>query len=132
VSRRVAASPEDVWELLTSTRTWTQWGPSVTAVDPVDTVLSQGLHGRVRTPLGLWLPFRVTHFEPHQSWAWSVLGFPATSHRIDSVPGGCRVTFGVSVLAIPYLLICRLALRRIASFLEANAGGAISPPGPQT
>jgi hypothetical protein len=119
VSRFVAATPEAAWELLASTGTWTQWGPSVTAVEPANAVLSEGLAGRIRTPFGVWLPFRITHLQPQHSWTWSVLGIPATSHRVDAVPGGCRVTFGVPGLAVPYLLICRWGLHRIARNLEA-------------
>ncbi len=119
MSRFVAATPEAAWELLASTGNWTQWGPSVTAVEPANAVLSEGLAGRIRTPFGVWLPFRITHLQPQHSWTWSVLGIPATSHRVDAVPGGCRVTFGVPDLAVPYLLICRWGLHRIARNLEA-------------
>ncbi len=121
MSQRIAATPGAAWQLLASTGTWTEWGPSVTAVEPAEAVLSEGLVGRVRTPLSVWLPFRITHLEPHRCWSWSILGIPATSHRVDALPGGCRVTFGVPVLAFPYLLICRSALRRIATSLEGGA-----------
>jgi uncharacterized protein YndB with AHSA1/START domain len=122
VSRHVAAGPDAAWELLTSTRAWTRWGPSVTAVEPADAVVFEGLVGRVRTPVGLWLPFRITALVPGHSWAWSVLGIPATSHQVEAEPGGSRVTFGVPGPALPYLLVCRLALRRIAAALEAGPG----------
>jgi hypothetical protein len=120
VSRFVAATPEAAWELLASTGSWLQWGPSITAVEPAHAVLSEGLAGRVRTPFGVWLPFRITDLQPQHSWTWSVLGIPATSHRVEAVPGGCRVTFGVPGPAVPYLLICRWALHRIARNLEAG------------
>jgi len=134
VSRSVAASPDAAWKLVSSTGSWTRWGPSVTAVQPASAVVSEGMIGRVRTPLGLWFPFRITRVEPHHSWSWSVLGVPATTHQVDPVPGGCRVTFGVPLPAFPYLLVCRLALRRIASALEAGvesgveAGGRFGQP----
>jgi hypothetical protein len=123
VSRCVAATPDAAWELLTSTGTWSQWGPSVTAVEPAEAVLAEALVGRVRTPFGLWLPFRITHLDEGHSWSWSVLGIPATTHQVDAVPGGCRVTFGVPGPAVPYLLCCRLALHRMAAHLEAGAEG---------
>lgn len=122
LSRRIAATPAAAWELLTTTRTWAHWGPTVTAVEPAEAVLTDGMEGRVRTPIGLWLPFRITQLDRYHSWTWSVCGIPGTSHRVDAVPGGCRVTFAVPGLAIPYLLICRLALQRIAAILEAGAG----------
>ena len=104
VTRTMAASPDAAWDLLASTGTWARWGPSVTAVEPADTLPSAGLVGRVRTPLGIWLPFRI---------------IPATSHRVDTAPGGCSVTFEVPGPALPYLLICRTALRRIAAEIES-------------
>ena len=119
VSRCVEATPEAAWDVLASTRAWTRWGPSVTAVDPADSTISSGMRGRVRTPVGIWLPFRITGFDPPHRWAWSVLGIPATSHRVDPAPGGCRISFGVPVAAFPYLLVCRVALRRIAELLAA-------------
>jgi len=119
VSKCIAATPSAAWELLASTGTWTRWGPSVTAVEPADTDLAEGLTGRVRTAIGIWLPFRITHLDECRSWSWSVLGIPATSHEVDAIPGGCRVTFGVPFPGFPYLLICQLALGRIARELEA-------------
>jgi len=96
----------------------------VTAVEPADTDLSEGLSGRVRTVIGFWLPFRITQVVQGRSWSWSVLGIASTSHQVDAVPGGCRVTFGVPALGFPYLLICHLALRRIATELEAGSDGS--------
>ena len=119
VSKCIAAPPGSAWELLAATGTWTRWGPSVTAVEPADSDLSEGLTGRVRTAIGIWLPFRITQLEESRSWSWSVVGIPATSHHVDAIPGGCRVTFGVPFLGFPYLLICQLALGRIARELEA-------------
>ena len=105
--------------MISDTSSWTQWGPSVSAVEPVDAPLSFGMTGRLRTPLGLWLPFKVTAFDPPYSWAWSVLGIPATSHSVEPAQGGCRVVFGVPAPAFGYLPVCRLALSRIAALLEA-------------
>ena len=120
VSRSYAVPVEAAWSLLVSTGTWSRWGPSVRGVEPSAAVLTEGLRGRVRTPLGIWLPFRITQLEPQHSWTWSVLGIPATSHRVDAEPGGSRVTFGVPRLAFPYLVVCRLALGRIAAELERD------------
>jgi hypothetical protein len=118
VGRLIRASPESAWALIAGTGSWPQWGPSVSAVDPADAPLSLGLTGRVRTPLGLWLPFKVTAFDPPHSWAWSVFGIPATSHSVEPARGGCRVLFGVPAPAFAYLPVCRFALHRIATLLE--------------
>lgn len=136
VSRRVAASVEVVWALLTDTRKWPAWGPSITGVEPAAAgipagpgpgpglesgpaagagpgPLEFGSRGRVRTVLGAALPYTVTAFEPGHYWAWSVAGIPATGHRVVPQPGGCLVTFTVPWWAPAYLPVCALALRRI-------------------
>jgi len=118
VSRVVAAPPEAAWELLSSTRTWPLWGPSVVAVEPADATIHTGMRGRVRTPVGVWLPFRITSCDPPRAWGWSVGPIPATSHTVDAVPGGCRIGFAVALPALPYLVVCRVALGRIAELLE--------------
>jgi len=74
----------------------------------------------VRTPVGPWLPYEVTAFDPPRSWAWSVLSVPATNHVIAPAPGGCRVSFAVPTPAFAYLAVCRVALERIAALLEAR------------
>lgn len=127
VSRQVAATPAAAWDLLVSTRTWPLWGPSVVAVEPAEATIRMGLQGRVRTPVGVWLPFRITSYDPPHSWSWSVLGISATSHTVEAVPGGCRISFGVPTPALPYLVVCRLALNRITELLEPSAAPG-SPP----
>lgn len=77
--------------------------------------------GRVRSPFGSWIPFRVTQFEDRRSWAWAVGGGPATKHAVVSAPGGCRVSFGVPGIAAPYTLVCRTALRRIERLTQTAA-----------
>lgn len=130
VSRRIAASAEDVWALLTDTGKWPDWGPSITGVEPaaagnpalppagpaagpVSGGLAPGSRGKVRTVLGTALPYTVTAFEPGRYWAWSVAGIPATGHRVIPQDGGCLVTFSVPWWAPFYLPVCALALRRI-------------------
>ena len=116
------AAPFDVpastaWQLLTDTRTWPRWGPTITAVDTDPPVIAAGSTGRLRTPVGLWLPFAITSFEPGSSWSWRVAGVPATGHRVEATPGGCRIVFEVPTLVAPYAAVCRLALRRIDHLL---------------
>ncbi len=119
VGRSVRASPEAAWALISSTDTWPDWGLTVSAAEPVGATVQVGLRGRVRTPVGLWLPFEITDCDPPRSWAWSVLSVPATSHVVEPAPGGCRVSFAVPTPAFAYLAVCRLALERIAALLEA-------------
>ena len=142
VGRDIAAEPSVVWNLLVDTDRWSQWGPSVAAVEltgveqagaeltgagltgagrddadpdgePEERWIRSGSTGRVRTVLGMWIPFVVTDFEPGRSWGWRVAGVPATTHRVVPRERGCRVEFGVPIVAAPYALVCRAALRRI-------------------
>ena len=119
VSRVMPVAPSVVWDLLVDTSRWSEWGPSVTKVDVPDVRLRAHSTGRVRTLVGLWLPFTVTDFEDGRTWAWTVAGVPATTHTVKPIPGGCRVTFGVPTPAAPYALVCRAALRRIERFAQA-------------
>lgn len=84
--------------------------------------LRLGTRGTVRTAAGVSLPFVITHFEDGRCWAWSVAGVPATDHRVEPTPGGCRVTFGVPWWAPAYLAICALALRRLEKLATRPAG----------
>jgi hypothetical protein len=97
------------------------WGPSVRAVDCKDRYIRAGSSGRIRTPLGIWVPFVVGTVEPGSYWDWRVAGVPATGHRVESAgPDRCRLTFTVPVWAIGYGLVCRLALMRIDRWLMAS------------
>jgi len=120
VSRLMAVDPSVVWDLLVDTSRWSEWGPSVTEVDVPDVRLRARSTGRVRSPLGLWVPFTVTEFEEGRTWAWTVAGVPATTHSVEPAPGGCRVAFGVPTPAAPYALVCRAALRRIERLAQAE------------
>jgi hypothetical protein len=125
--RFIRAPADEAWELISRTGSWPLWGPSVSAVHPVDETLTVGMRGRVRTPVGIWLPFHITSCDPPHSWAWSVLSIPATTHSVEPVPGGCRISFSVPAPALPYLVVCRVALTRIAALLESSD---MQPPPP--
>lgn len=113
------ATRDAVWELITDTSRWTEWGPSVSAVDSTDRYIRKGTRGRVKLPIGIWIPFLITDYEDKRYWSWSVCGIRATGHRIE--PFGerkCAIIFEVPTLAAPYLFICWLAIRRIEIILR--------------
>jgi uncharacterized protein YndB with AHSA1/START domain len=119
VSRELRASAETVWELITDTLRWAEWGPSVIAVECRERFIKKGSKGRVKTIAGTWIPFVVTQFDPPHSWAWRVLGIPATGHRVEPVKEGvCRLVFEVPIVALPYTVVCQIALKRIAGIVE--------------
>jgi uncharacterized protein YndB with AHSA1/START domain len=115
VSRTLAAPPDEVWRLLVEVENWPRWGPTVSQVrlDHSGGRIHEGSTGMVVPPIGVPLPFRVTDFVEGHRWSWRVAGVPATSHRIEAVGAGTRVTFGVPWWAPAYLAICELALRRL-------------------
>jgi uncharacterized protein YndB with AHSA1/START domain len=118
-SIEISAEPELVWRLLTEFEHWPTWGPSVRAVESDAPVVAPGVKGRVQTPLRFWVPFEITEVTPGRSWSWKVAGIPATGHEIREVAtDGCRVTFSVSPLLMPYLLILRIGLRRLKRLAE--------------
>lgn len=113
VRREMAVAPDVVWDLLVDTSRWAEWGPSIVAVELTGRRLDERSSGRVRTALGIWAPFRVSELVEGRSWAWTVAGVPATTHLVEATPKGCRVTFGVPLLAAAYAPVCAAALRRI-------------------
>jgi uncharacterized protein YndB with AHSA1/START domain len=121
VHRVIPAPPQAAWKLLTDLDAWPQWGPSVKGarLDPPHRELSLHATGVVRTALGVEAPFEITDFDPGRRWAWKVAGVPATSHRVDPVEAGARVTMSVPWWAAAYLTVCALALRRIEKLLVA-------------
>jgi uncharacterized protein YndB with AHSA1/START domain len=113
VSRRIDAPADAVWKVLTDTDAWPQWGPTVAGAELDGDVLTLGATGRVRTPIGVALPFTITEFEPGRRWAWAVAGIPATSHAVEPDGTGCRASMSAPFWAPAYLPVLAMALARI-------------------
>jgi hypothetical protein len=114
ISRQLPAPADCVWQLITDTHRWPDWGPSIRRVHCKQRFIRAGSRGRIQTALGLWLPFAVDRFDPGRYWDWRVCGVAATGHRLDSAgPGRCTLSFTVPFWAFGYGLVCRLALMRI-------------------
>ena len=119
VGRNLDASSAAVWRVITDTRCWEQWGPSITAVECGERYIRDGSQGRIKTLLGFWVPFVVTHYENGHYWHWRVGGIPATGHRVKPLSSErCRLVFEVPIWAWPYVVVCWLALRRIDKLLK--------------
>ena len=117
----IDAPVEAVWELLIDTRRWPEWGPSVTAVDCRERFIRSGTVGRFRIPVGIWVPFVITDFEPLHQWCWRVAGVPATFHLVIPLgPDRTRLIFKLPGIAFPYAVVCRRAGQRIARLLKTN------------
>ena len=129
VSRVIPTSAENVWELLTDTVRWTEWGPSIKAVQCKDRYIRFGSRGRIRTVFGIWAPFVITEWTYRHYWSWHVFNIRATGHRIESINANCcRLAFEVPLWAAPYVVICKLAADRMARCLEPPFG-TIGKPG---
>ena len=115
ISRHLDAPAASVWDALVDTRRWPAWGPTVAAgkVDGGGPRIGPGATGRVRTAVGLSLPFRVTAWEEGRRWAWAVGGVAATGHRVEDEGGGCLATIEVPVWAPAYAAVCWVALGRL-------------------
>jgi uncharacterized protein YndB with AHSA1/START domain len=124
-TREVAAPAEAAWEVLVDTEAWPRWGPPLSAVEADHRRIGPGSRGKVRTVVGLWLPFEVTVFDEGdevRQWRWRVAGIPATGHGVRVLgPDRCRVGFDVPLPALPYGVICQVALDRIAAEVEPAA-----------
>jgi uncharacterized protein YndB with AHSA1/START domain len=115
LKRVVPACHETVWSVITDTRLWPVWGPTVSAVETRQRFIGPGASGRIRTVLGFWVPFEVTLFSPGQAWSWKVAGIQATWHGVRPMgPDRSLLEFAVPFWAAPYLIVCALAARRIA------------------
>ncbi|MDT8419526.1 MAG: SRPBCC family protein [Desulfuromonadales bacterium] len=115
ISQPIEAPIEKVWDILTDTRQWPLWGPSISAVACSQRHITAGATGRVKTVIGIWVPFRILRFDPPSYWSWLVAGVPATGHRLQPLgPGRCALTFEVPAPVFPYALVCRRALNNIS------------------
>jgi hypothetical protein len=112
------ASPHVVWDLITDTTKWVRWGPTVRAVRSSERYIRQGSEGQVLTAVGIWLPFFITEYKHECFWSWKVASIRATGHRLQPTDtGGGILWFEVPMIAAPYLVICQIALKRIAEIL---------------
>ena len=91
----------------------------MTAVEASADRVAPGVTGRVRTPIGVWLPFRMTDVEEGRGWSWEVAGIGATGHVVTGTgPASCRLELSVPWPAAPYVAVLRIALGRIKRMAE--------------
>ena len=123
-SQSIDAPASVVWGLLVDIGCWPQWGPSIRSVTCDESTLTASSRGAVHTIIGLTLPFEVTAFDDGVAWSWNVAGVPATDHTVEPLGDDrCLLTFGVPLIALPYLAVCRVALRRIDRLATADRMG---------
>ena len=121
VGKYLNASPSETWSLLTDTHKWPDWGPTVLKVESVNRFIGPGSKGRVKTAVGIWLPFTITAYEERRYWRWKVASIKATGHRVIAYSeGGCALWFDTPIFAAPYVLVCQLALNRFEKLLSGG------------
>ena len=115
----IAAPADRVWHLISEFHHWPDWGVTVRAVDSSPRSVEPGAAGRVKTTLGLWLPFEITNGDPGRVWEWRVAGIAATTHVIErDSDNACTLRFTVSPLFAPYLVVLWLGVRRVKRLAE--------------
>jgi len=118
----ILSSAPRVWSILTDTHLWPVWGPSVTRVESTTRFITADSRGRVRTAVGLWLPFEITGFDDGRFWTWRVAGMRATGHRVEALGDDrCRLSFEVPAAIAPYLVVCGIACRRIRALANTRS-----------
>jgi len=75
----------------------------------------------VTSIVGVDLPFEITEFDDGAHWGWKVAGVGATDHTVEPLGADrCAVSFGVPWPLAPYLVVCRVALTRLAALAESE------------
>ena len=114
ICKQIDASPAVVWDVLTDTRLWPTWGPSILAVECSDRFIGRSSRGRIKTLLLFWLPFSIIEFRPMDYWNWRVGPLTATGHKLNQAgDNSCNLCFEMSRWAVFYLPVCWLALLNI-------------------
>lgn len=119
VSMEYGVSEERLWQIITDTKLWSKWGPSVKTVVCESRHIHENSKGKIQTAVGLWVPFEITGFEKFHYWGWKVNGIEATEHYIEKLSDEkTRLSFSMPKWAAPYTFICWLALKRIKKLLN--------------
>lgn len=86
----IAASPDDVWAVLSDIQRWPEWTGSVASVTPLDSEpLHVGARARVKQPRMPTLVWEVTELTPARSFTWVARpsGVVATAEHLLSPTG---------------------------------------------
>jgi len=128
ICKEIAASPEAVWDVLTDTRLWPMWGPSLVAVDCKESHINLGSKGRVKTLFSFWLPFTISKFRDLEFWSWRIGSIEATGHTlIRNGNHSCKLCFDMPWWAAAYLPVCWFALVKIARIKPFSYLGPVPP-----
>ena len=123
VSQLLHCGIDEAWKVITDTRQWVDWGPSVSRVKCAQRYIQPSSIGSIRTVFGFWVPFTITVYEDPHFWSWRIGRFEATGHRLTVIDEKtCRLSFDLPWWVFPYAVICLVALGRISRICSASAG----------
>ncbi len=113
--------PAEAWDRYLRMERWSQWAPQIRGVESGAALIAAGVTGRVRAPLGLAVPFRVTDVDVDaRRWSWTVRVGPvslALLHWVSAGPDGGSTTGlrmrGPLPLLAGYAPLAQVALSRL-------------------
>lgn len=122
--RRIAVcgpvSPQVSWDRYAELNRWSTWAPQISSVEADGDLLHPGLTGRVRTSVGVSVPFVVTDVDaPAMTWSWIAWVGPVRltlHHAITPRGTGARASLaieGAAPLVTAYAPLAWWALRHL-------------------
>jgi len=128
IAVEIAASPGAVWAVLMDVERWPEWTPSITSVQRLDAgALSVGGRTRILQPKLRPAVWQVTELDEKSgvfTWVSRSPGVRVTGrHRVETAPGGSRVTLSTEMSGLLGPLMARLFGKLNAQYVTAEANG---------
>ena len=121
VSKNISAPLTQIWKIITDTRLWHIWGPSVSSVKCKQRFISLNSNGVIKTFSGFKVSFLITAFKADYYWSWSINGFKATGHKVEFIDKkNTKLSFDIPIWAFFYVFICKIALSRINKLVKKS------------
>jgi uncharacterized membrane protein len=127
VTADIAASPEQVWQILLDVESWPRWTTSMRSVRRLDPgPLRIGSRARIKQPGLPVMVWEVTELDEGKGFSWVARspGVDATGlHQVEAAPGGSRLTLTVSWTGAFAGLAGALEGKRTREYLTLEADG---------
>lgn len=126
VTRRIAAPPPRVWEVLADVLGWPDWLPTVTAVEALDqSSLALGARFRITQPRLRPAIWSVVRLEPFRAFSWETRAPGVRTlgdHSVTLVSGGMtEVRLGIRFSGALSLLAAAIFGRLTMAYLAREA-----------
>ena len=97
----IAASPQQVWNVMYQVEQWPSWSASMTSVERIGTgTFGVGSRARIRQPRLPVMIWEVTQFDPGRGFVWQTKSWGAVTraeHWIAPTNGGSHVVLRVEI-----------------------------------